>query len=166
MTYKESFLFEVKAEAEKTKKLLRIVPEKYFDWKPHEKSFSLSRLSSHVAELLGWISYILESDELDFAKLDYKPPVISHTSDLLMTLEENINKAILALEKSEPDDFDKSWTMRRGEQVFFTKCKLEVMRDFALNHMYHHRGQLTVYLRLLNVPLPNIYGPTADEKVM
>ena len=166
MTYKESFLFEVKAEAEKTKKLLRIVPEKYFDWKPHEKSFSLSRLSSHVAELLGWISYILESDELDFAKMDYKPPVISENSDLITVLEENTGKAISALEKSNPEDFDKLWTMRSGEKVFFTKCKLEVMRDFALNHLYHHRGQLTVYLRLLNVPLPGLFGPTADEKMM
>jgi uncharacterized damage-inducible protein DinB len=165
MTFKEAFLFEVKAESAKTKKLLKVVPEKHFDWKPHEKSFPLSRLASHVAEIFGWIKFILESDVLDFAKMDYKPPVISENSDLIKILDENTKKAISALENSETEDFDKTWTMRSGEQIFFTRCKLEVMRDFALNHLYHHRGQLTVYLRLLNIPLSGIYGPTADEKM-
>lgn len=162
----ESFLNELKQEAISTRKLLERVPEKSFSWKPHEKSFPLSRLASHVAELPGWISFILDSDELDFGKYKYAPPEISKTSDLLKIHDDCVEKAIKSLENANDEEFSKNWTMRRNDMVFFSRPKIDVLRDFSYNHLYHHRGQLTVYLRLLYVPLPSIYGPTADEQTI
>ncbi|MFA5404574.1 MAG: DinB family protein [Ignavibacteria bacterium] len=162
----ESFLMELNEEAKATRKLLERVPEKSFDWKPHEKSFTLIRLASHVAELPGWISFILDSDELDFGKYNYIPPEIFKTSDLIKLHDECVAKAIKSLESANDEEFSKNWTMRNNEIVYFSRPKITVLRDFSYNHLYHHRGQLTVYLRLLDVPLPGVYGPTADEKIM
>jgi uncharacterized damage-inducible protein DinB len=161
----ESFLMELKEEAKATRKLLERVPEKSFAWKPHEKSFPLSRIASHVAEIPGWVSFTLDSDELDFGKYEYKPPEITKTSDILKIHEDCLEKAMKSLEKAKDEDFSKMWTMRKNEIVYLTLPKIVVLRSFAFNHLYHHRGQLTVYLRLLDVPLPGIYGPTADEQM-
>jgi uncharacterized damage-inducible protein DinB len=161
----ESLLMELKEEAKSTRKLLERVPEKSFSWKPHEKSFPLSRIASHVAEIPGWVSFTLDSDELDFGKYEYKAPEISKTADILKIHDECVEKAIKSLENSKDEDFSKMWTMRKNEIVYLTLPKIVVIRSFAFNHLYHHRGQLTVYLRLLDVPLPGIYGPTADEKM-
>lgn len=161
----EPLLKELKEEAEKTKKLLERVPEKSFNWKPHEKSFILSRLASHIAELPGWISYILDVDELDFGKMNYIPPVVITTSDILKLHDENVIKGVESLKKATDEEFSKNWTMRNGEMIYFTRQKFDVLKDFSYNHLYHHRGQLTVYLRMLDVPLPGIYGPTADEQM-
>jgi uncharacterized damage-inducible protein DinB len=161
----ESFLMELKEEAKATRKLLERVPEKSLSWKPHEKSFPLSRIASHVAELPGWITFTLDNDELDFGKYIYTPPEISRTSDLLKLHEDNVSMAIKSLENAKDEEFSKIWTMKNNEIIYFSLPKIVVLRSFAYNHMYHHRGQLTVYLRLLDVPLPGIYGPTADEKM-
>lgn len=165
MPVNESFLNELKKEAASTRKLLERVPENSFSWKPHEKSFILSRIASHVAELPGWIPFILDSDELDFGKYKYTPPEISKTSDLLKIHDDCVEKAIKSLENAKDEDFLKNWTMRTNEVIYFTRPKASVLRDFSYNHLYHHRGQLTVYLRLLDVPLPGIFGPTADEQM-
>jgi uncharacterized damage-inducible protein DinB len=161
----ESFLMELKEEAKATKKLLERVPEKSFSWKPHEKSFTLSRLASHVAELPGWVTFTLDNDELDFGKYKYTPPEISSTSDLIKLHEDNVSMAIKSLESTKDEEFAKIWTMKNNEIIYFSLPKIVVLRSFAYNHMYHHRGQLMVYLRLLDVPLPGVYGPTADEKM-
>jgi uncharacterized damage-inducible protein DinB len=165
MAIKESFLSELKQEEKATRKLLERVPGKSLSWKPHEKSFPLSRLASHIAELPGWISAILDYDELDFGKVEFTPPEISTPGDIMKIHEENMEKAVKSLEKSKDEDFSKMWTLRRNDRVFFTRPKDEVLKTFAYSHLYHHRGQLTVYLRLLDVPLPGVYGPTADEEM-
>jgi uncharacterized damage-inducible protein DinB len=165
MRINESFLNELKEEEKATKKLLERVPEKSLTWKPHEKSFTLARLASHVAELPGWISAILDFDELDFGKINYTPPEILKTADLIKIHNENVAKAIKSLENSKDEEFSKLWTLKRGDTVFFSRPKSEVLKSFSYSHLYHHRGQLTVYLRLLDVPLPGIYGPTADEQM-
>jgi uncharacterized damage-inducible protein DinB len=126
----------------------------------------LDRLASHVAEITGWVALIMDFDELDFAKMDYKAPVISENADLIKIYEESLNKALESLEKTTDDDFKKTWTMKNGDVTYFTLPKDLTLRSFALNHLYHHRGQLTVYLRLLNKPVPGAYGPTADEPDM
>ncbi|MCX6165828.1 MAG: hypothetical protein NTU73_13370, partial [Ignavibacteriae bacterium] len=128
-------------------------------------SFQLSRLASHVAEIPGWVSYTLDYDELDFGKFKYTPPEISDTSDLIKLHDENIEKAVKSLEKTKDEEFSKIWTMKNNEITYLSLPKIVVLRSFAFNHLYHHRGQLTVYLRLLDVPLPGVYGPTADEKM-
>lgn len=163
MTIAKAFIEELKQEAESTKKLLERVPLEKGDWKPHEKSMELARLASHVAENFEWIGDTIDSEEVDFAKIKYEPFIPKTTEELLKFLDDSLEKAIKALEKCTDEDLMKNWTMRDGEKIFFTMPKVIVIRNFCINHMIHHRGQLTVYLRLLNVPLPGIYGPTADE---
>jgi len=159
---KENLLAEIQNEATTTKKLLEQIPEKSLTWKPHDKSMALERLASHVAELFGWVSLIMDYDELDFAKFDYKPPVIKSNKDIIDIFETGLKKATDSLEKVNNEDFQKMWTMKNGDITYFTLPKEATIRSFALSHLYHHRGQLTVYLRLLNIPVPNVYGPTAD----
>jgi uncharacterized damage-inducible protein DinB len=165
MPLNEAFIAELEQEAKGTRKLLERVPIEKSDWKPHEKSMSLGRLASHVAEISGWITTTLSTDELDFAKIDYKPVVAGSTAELLEIFEKNHSKAVESLKNAKDEDFMKNWTLRNGEQVYLTMPKIAVLRSFAYSHQIHHRGQLTVYLRLNSVQLPGIYGPTADEQM-
>lgn len=159
---KENILNELWEESKATRKILEHIPDELLTWKPHEKSMSVERLASHVAEITGWVGLIMDSDEIDFAKFDYAPPKINGNSDLIKIFEESLEKALKSLEKVTDDDFKKNWTLKKGDVTYFTLPKDITLRSFALNHLYHHRGQLTVYLRLLNVPVPGAYGPTAD----
>ena len=166
MGINETFIAELQQETAATKKLLERVPLDKADWKPHEKSMALGRLATHVAELLGWTSMTLDHDELDFATMDYKPVVAKNTAELLKILDDNVNKGLESLKNAPDERFAENWTMRNGEQVYFTLPKAAVLRSFTFNHHYHHRAQLGVYLRMLDIPLPGIYGPTADEQNM
>lgn len=163
MTLNKPLLQELEQEAKNTRKILERVPEEHFGWKPHEKSFSLGRLATHIAELAGYISTTINTDELNFAAREYKPYTAASSSELLKIFDNNISQATEDLQKTTDEDFLKSWKMRNGEQVFFELPKIAVLRAMAFSHLIHHRGQLTVYLRLLNVPVPGIYGPSADE---
>jgi uncharacterized damage-inducible protein DinB len=163
MTIAQVLLEELKQEAASTKKLLERVPLEKGDWKPHEKSMAMNRLASHVAENFEWVGDTINSDEIDFAKHPYEPFIPKNTKELIKYFDECYAKAEKALSKCSDEEMMKNWTMRNGEQVYFTMPKSVVIRSFCINHMIHHRGQLTVYMRLLDVPLPGIYGPTADE---
>lgn len=166
MAINESFISELEQEAKSTRKILERVPADKPDWKPHEKSMKLGSLATHVAELPGWVSMTLDQDELDFAKMDYKPTILKSTEQLLKIFDDNVEKAMKSLKNAPDEKFKKNWTMKNGELVYFTLPKEAVLRSFSFNHSYHHRAQLGVYLRLLGIPLPGIYGPTADEKSM
>jgi uncharacterized damage-inducible protein DinB len=150
-------------EAANTRKMLERVPFDKNHYKPHDKSMKLGSLAVHVAELPGWITMTLNTDELDFANWEYKPYQPQDNADLLKHFDENVAKALETLQAANREDMMKPWTMRRGEQVFFTMPKVAVVRSFAVNHMIHHRGQLSVYLRLNDVPVPGMYGPSADD---
>lgn len=163
MPLNEAFIAEIENEAKATRRLLERVPLDKSDWKPHEKSMTLGRLASHVAEIPGWVAVSLDQDELDFAKMDYKPKIAKTNAELLEIFEENHKKAIDALKRANDAEFMKPWTLRNGEQVYMTLPKAAVVRSFAISHQIHHRGQLSVYMRLNDVALPGIYGPTADE---
>jgi uncharacterized damage-inducible protein DinB len=113
--------------------------------------------------MAGWTSYILKHDELDFSTMDYKPTTVTSNQELLEKFEGFIKEAVEALKSTEPAEFMKPWTLRNGEQVFFTMPKAQVLRSMVLNHIIHHRAQLSVYFRLLGVPVPGAYGPSADE---
>lgn len=165
MTIAQGFLEELKQEAESTRKLLERVPFEKSDWKPHEKSMPLNRLSSHVAENFEWIAMTIETEELDFKKQEYKPFIPKSTEELIKFFDDCYAKGEKALTNCSDEEMMKNWTMRSGEEVYFTVPKMVMIRNFCINHMIHHRGQLTVYLRLLGVPLPGIYGPTADEQM-
>jgi uncharacterized damage-inducible protein DinB len=163
MAIRQGIIMELQHEAANTRKMLERVPLEKGDWKPHDKSMSLTRLATHVAELPSWTSMTLHTDELDWAKFEYKPTVVHNTEELLALHDKNVADAISSLENASDEDIMKPWTMRRGEQVFFTLPKAAVIRNFSINHGYHHRGQLSVFLRLNDVPVPGMFGPSADE---
>ena len=162
MTFLEFFLQQLEEEAVTTRKMLSKVPTDKFDWKPHEKSMEIKRLATHIAELPTWIPMTLDTDELDFAKSEYKPAQIENTEELLRYFEECLDKGRGALKNGKEADLDKSWTLRNGEQIYNTSLKKEVIR-MSLSQIIHHRAQLGVFLRLLNIPIPGSYGPSADD---
>ena len=159
----KGFLSELQHEATSTKKILERVPEDKLDWKPHEKSMTLGRLATHIAELTRFITIILTSDELDFATGKYKPTIAKSSEELLQIFREKLDGAIEALKNASDEKMRENWSLRNGEQIFFTLPRMAAIRGLAMNHIIHHRGQLSVYLRLLDVPVPGMYGPTADE---
>lgn len=166
MSIAQNFLAELKQESANTRKLLSVVPFDKADFKPHEKSMSLKRLVTHVTEISGWWKECLLNDELDFAQPRGAQKEINSIDQLLAWHDELVSKSEQILNNIAENEFANSWTMRNGEQVYFTLPKVAVVRTWCMNHLYHHRGQLTVYLRLLNVPLPGMYGPTADDQGM
>lgn len=153
---------ELEKEAATTRKMLERVPSDKFDWKPHEKSMTLKRLSTHVAELPGWISMALKTDELDFANNPYQPVEISNTKELVDYFERSLEDGKKSLASATEADLLPNWTLRNGDQVYSISTKYEVIR-MSLAQTIHHRAQLGVYLRLLNIPIPGSYGPSADE---
>jgi uncharacterized damage-inducible protein DinB len=164
MFFKTSFIGELKSEAANTKKILGKVPLGKADWKPHQKSMTIGRLATHIAETTHWIYTILEADEFDFAAQSFKPRVAASVEELLQIVDTNVSRSIAAIENTSDEGFEKKWTVKRGEQIVFSVQKKIMIRSWGLNHTIHHRGQLSVYLRLLNIPVPGLYGPSADEK--
>ena len=157
---------EMEQEAKTARACLERCPPDKFGWKPHERSMEMGRLASHICEMFGWTKATLENDVLDFATMDYKPFEPKTTDDLVALLDKNVSESLDALRNASDDAFMRDWTMRNGEQVYFTMPKVAVMRTFVMNHIIHHRGQLSVYLRLNDIPVPSIYGPSADEGKM
>lgn len=144
-----------------TRRLLERVPSDHGPWKPHEKSFALGHLAQLIAWMPGWIGRTLREPHIDLAGgAGYS---FETTETLLRTFDANVAEARAALESITGAALDEPWSLRMGEQVLFTQPRGEVVRNH-LSHLVHHRGQLTVYLRLRDVPVPQIYGPTADEK--
>lgn len=155
-------LKELEQEAQTTKKMLERVPNDKYDWQPHPKSMSIRRLATHIAELPTWISMTLTTDELDFAKNPYQPENINHTGELLAYFEKCLADGKAHLVKATEEQLLQDWTLRNGDQIYSTSTKGEVIR-MTYCQIVHHRAQLGVYLRLLDVPIPGSYGPSADE---
>jgi len=155
-------LKELDMEAAITRKMLSRIPDDKYDWKPHEKSMSIRQLAGHIAEIPGWIPLGLNTSELDFAKGDYKPNIVNNTQEVLDIFEQSVASAKSSLENATEDDLLPTWTMRSGDQIHAVLTKYEVIRH-AFSQIIHHRAQLGVFLRLLNVPIPGTYGPSADE---
>jgi uncharacterized damage-inducible protein DinB len=153
---------ELEQEAQTTRNMLARVPNDKRDWQPHKKSMSMIRLATHVAELPGWVSMALTTDELDFANNPYQPQKIANMKELLEYFEKSYNEGKSQLEKAKAEQLTQPWTLREGDQIYSTSTKGEVIR-MALSQIIHHRAQLGVYLRLLDIPIPGSYGPSADE---
>ncbi len=158
----QMLLKEMDKEATITRKMLERVPDDKYDWKPHEKSMSLRQLATHVAELPSWVSMVLTTDGLDFAKNPYQPEIINNKKELLAYFEKTLTDGRAHLEKAEDKDLEPDWTLRNGEQIYSVESKGEVIR-MTYNQIVHHRAQLGVFLRLLDIPIPGSYGPSADE---
>jgi uncharacterized damage-inducible protein DinB len=163
MTLASALVADLESEAKNTRKMLEIVPEGRFGWKPHEKSMTLGQLAAHLAENPSWIGAMLE-DEMDFAAMgDYKPFAPKTRKELLEGFEKNLRAGLDAIRGRDDAFLERTWTMRNGDKVLMVAPKHEAVRSTAIHHWIHHRGQLSVYLRLAGVPLPQIYGPTADN---
>ena len=155
-------LKEMEQEALTTRKMLERIPSDKFDWQPHQKSMTLQRLATHVAELPGWVEMVVTTDELDFANNGYAPETVSNTSELLEYFERNLVKGRESLAKTTEETLSEDWTLRNGDQIYQVSKKGEIVR-MAYCQIVHHRAQLGVFLRLLDIPIPGSYGPSADE---
>ena len=155
---------QLKDEAPATRKMLERVPDDKLDWKPHEKSMTLGRLSGLCADMFGWLSFMIGENELDFAK-NYAYPQDMKSKDMVTFLDKRLQESLDVIDKKDDAVLEEDWTMRKGDQIFIETKKGKVSRQ-TLCHLAHHRGQLSVYLRLLEVPVPSIYGPSADEGQM
>ena len=164
MPQKDALIAELKQEAVNTRKMLERVPEDKFLWKPHEKSMTIGRLASHIAEIPVWINRTLTANEFDFATASTVRTTYENRAALLKVFDEKQAEAIAALQNATDEMLNETYSVRRGEQVMFSMPRKVMLRNFAFNHLIHHRGQLSVNLRLLDVPVPGMYGPSADER--
>lgn len=162
MDIKKALLKEFDQETKLTEKFLKLIPIDKLSWKPHPKSMDFKSLAVHLAELPGWVDFAINTDGLDFANMEWNPPHISSTDELISILKENSDKGHLALENAEESKFDEKWVLRNGETVLANWTKYETIRH-ALDQIIHHRAQLGVFLRLNSIAIPGSYGPSADE---
>jgi uncharacterized damage-inducible protein DinB len=170
MSINQGFLAEFAQEATTTRKCLERVPDDKFGWKPHEKSMTMSHLAIHLAEMPNWASAILGMDSLDLnppGGEPYKVPEIKNNAELLAFFDKNIEGAKKAIAAAGDDAaWMQDWSLMSGGNTLMTMPRVVCVRTFVMNHVYHHRGQLSVYLRENNIPVPSIYGPSADEGSM
>jgi uncharacterized damage-inducible protein DinB len=163
MTTIDSFRTEFDHETRTTRTHLERLPDDKLDWRPHEKSFTARGLASHIVGCVGWASLIFGSDELDVDPATFKTYLAPSAADLLKTFDDKVADGKRILEGVTDADLRQAWRLKIRAKVRFEKPRADVFRDFTLSHLIHHRGQLSVYLRLLDVPVPGSYGPTADE---
>jgi len=166
MSMKEWFLTELESEAAKSRRVLEQVPAGKRDWKPHERSMALGYLSELVANIFSWVGMAISLDELDIAPKDgpkHKPAPLNTSAELIAALDKAVAQAREALQKTTDAHLATPWRLLAGGNLAMEQPRLHVIRDTFL-HSAHHRGQMTVYLRLLGSKVPSVYGPTADDK--
>jgi uncharacterized damage-inducible protein DinB len=166
MAMRDTFLPEFDYEMATTRKVLERVPEDKVTWKPHTSSMEMGRLAGHIAEMAGFAAATFQSDSFDFAPPGAprtQPTVMTSRKQLLELFDKNVASAKTAIGKASDDDLQKTWTLLNGGTTIFSMPRIQVMRSMILNHVIHHRGQLSVYLRINQVPVPSIYGPSGDE---
>jgi uncharacterized damage-inducible protein DinB len=166
MSISKTILPEFDHEMANTRKTLERVPDGKFAWKPHEKSMTLGGLATHLANIPSWTAQTFDRDELDIAPPGQPPYRLEEAKSrdaLLEAFDKNVSSARAALEAATDENWKGKWSLLMTGKTIFTLPRTAVMRGFVMNHMIHHRAQLGVYLRLLDVPVPSIYGPSADE---
>ena len=161
MTFIEFFRKQFIEEGETTRKMLSRIPEGQWNYQPHPKSMDLKRLATHIADLPGWIHMTFTTDEIDFAK-PYEQPEINTTKDLMNYFEQRYAAGLSTLVAENEALLNKPWTLRNGDVIYSTDPKIDILR-MSFSQQIHHRAQLGVYLRLLDIPIPGSYGPSADE---
>lgn len=159
----DRYFDDLDAEFATTHRLLERFPEGHAEWKPHDKSMSLGRLATHVAELPGFAETMLTTDELDFATRPPAATIVRSAPELVAIHDRTSARARAALVAMPAAKLDEMWTLRAGDQVLLKDRRGKILRQHLVSHIAHHRGQLSVYYRLLGVALPWMYGPTADE---
>ena len=166
MAFRDAFLPEFDHEMATTRKALERVPEDKTSWKPHDSSMAMGRLAGHIAEMPGFVTATFASESFDFAPPGAppsQPTVMTSRKQLLELFDKNVAAARAAITKASDEDLRKTWTLSNGGKTIFSMPRADVLRSMVLNHIIHHRGQLSVYLRANQVPVPSIYGPSGDE---
>ena len=165
MTLSKALLAEIDHENASTRKLIDLVPDAKFSWRPHRKSMTIGELATHLANGPAWVGRVLDATEFDLATIlgaTWKPPEVWGRPQVVESFDAGWGAARAKIAAATDADLMHPWTLRRGPDVVATLPRIAALRSFVISHMIHHRGQMTVYLRLLDVPLPGIYGPTAD----
>jgi uncharacterized damage-inducible protein DinB len=165
MTMIDSLRTEFAHEAQTTRRHLERLLDGKLDWRPHGKSYTAAALASHIVECVGWADSIFSKDEIDMNPSTFTPYMATSVADLLETFDETVARGTQAMAGATDAMVILPWRLKIMGRVRFEKSRADVFRDFTLSHLIHHRGQLTVYLRLLNIPVPGSYGPTADEHI-
>jgi uncharacterized damage-inducible protein DinB len=163
MSIKEGILAEIAHETQNTKKILDKLTDEHWNYKPHEKSMTLGELASHIVELHKWVHIAVAKDVFNF-HTDYQPRTEKTIESLKASLEENLQKNKDFVNRQTDEFWLTPWKLQAGDHVLAEMHKLGALRFIITNHLIHHRGQLTVYMRMLDIPLPGLYGPSADEK--
>lgn len=163
MEIKDSILQELQHEAESTKKMIDRLPDDKADWQPHTKSMTLKRLANHIVDLQTWFNNTLQKDSYDFAN-DHVTTAYKNFKDLGNIMAEKVNQNIEFVKKTDNDFWNKEFTFKSGDHIVMKAPRIVAYRTMLTNHLIHHRGQLSTYLRALDVPVPGMYGPSADEK--
>ena len=163
----KSLLGEFIHEAENTRKLLNAIPDTALGWKPSEKNWTTGQLASHIAEIYNWYPGTLQQNVFDMAAYKYDKGDISKAANIVAKFEENVKVAQASLEAATDESMFENWKMVMGgsDPIFPEMPRIQVVRGFLMSHMYHHRGEMIVYLRATGNKVPSIYGPTADDKM-
>jgi len=166
MAFSDALLPEFDHEMANTRKTLERVPDDKLDWTPHEKSMTMRALASHLANLVSWTVFTVERDSLDVAPIGEEPfrvPPVNSKQEALEIFDHNVAAARTAIQHASDEHLMKPWSLLAGGKTIFTQPRIGVLRGMIMNHTIHHRAQLSVYLRLNDVPVPPLYGPSADE---
>ena len=157
-----AFQKEFESEVVVTRKMLSLVPNDKYDWKPHEKSMTIKGLVTHLADIFCWCSFMLNSSELDFTKMPYQNEEVNDTTHLMSFFERKVVEGRTALASAKEEQLTEPWSLRNGDLIYSTNPKADVIR-MSFSQIIHHRAQLGVFLRLLDIPIPGSYGPSADD---
>ncbi len=163
MSIAEAMIGEFTHESVGTRKMLERIPEDKLSWKPHEKSMTMGRLGGHLAEIPEWAATIVNDEVFDMVAADYQPKELSSKKDILDYFDKNVEAFKEVLGGQSDEHLFKNWKLKQGDHVTLDMARAVCLRSFILSHLIHHRGQLGVYLRENDVPLPALYGPSADE---
>lgn len=163
MKLSEQIAAQLKHEAATTRRMLERLPAEDFNWKPHEKSMPLGKLATHIVEMTGWITETIKKEQIDFGAGDYVPVEVQSTEELIKMFDQTLSNCLDTLNGVSDEHLLQPWSLRNGEEIYFTMPRIGVIRGMCLSHSIHHRGQLSVYMRLRDIPVPSIYGPSADE---
>ncbi len=166
MKISDALLPEFDVEMANTRKTLERIPEGRLDFKPHEKSMPLGRLAGHIVELAGWANTTITTDSLNVTMDKYQPIIATSQKQILELFDKNVKDARAAIAGASDEHLMQPWTLAFNGQTIFTLPRAAVLRSSCFNHLIHHRAQLGVYLRMNNVPVPALYGPSADEGAM
>jgi uncharacterized damage-inducible protein DinB len=158
-----AFVAELEHEAANTRRVLALVPADKADFKPHDKSFALGPLAVHITEMHRWMTDVTQTTGLDFAAGEYNPAPFSTTEELLARFDRYVAEGKAALASTSDEAMGETWTLSASSHVIFAMPRVTCLRSMVFNHIIHHRAQMTVYLRLLDIPVPGLYGPSADE---